>query len=70
MKTTEQMKPFPSLSERGSFLTFQPTDDANVKVGNVSISFRERFLPDITLEVKLIGLTGMGFHLFQREVPS
>ncbi|MGC9797410.1 hypothetical protein MNL76_10205, partial [Fervidobacterium riparium] len=38
---------FPSLSERGSFLTSQDTPkNCQNAAPQVSISFRERFLPD------------------------
>ncbi len=37
---------FPSLSERGSFLTFTIIGIRTNRLLKVSISFRERFLPD------------------------
>jgi len=37
---------FPSLSERSSFLTTQDIEDYEPEQITVSISFREKFLPD------------------------
>jgi len=43
---------FPSLSERSTFLTFLKDDDVN-QVLEVSISFREKYLPDYMATVSL-----------------
>jgi len=40
------LKEFPSLSERSSFLTEVIALVGHAGVGKVSISFREKFLPD------------------------
>jgi len=61
---------FPSLSERSSFLTEGANGIALVGVKNVSISFREKFLPDMITASLAKVVFSFSFHLFQREVPS
>jgi len=60
---------FPSLSERSAFLTVDIYLTSHTMKRLVSISFREKCLPDGINSVYRVYCKN-GFHLFQREVPS
>jgi len=61
---------FPSLSERSAFLTAALPRYLGYKGRGVSISFREKCLPDEWKKFESFFFKKARFHLFQREVPS
>jgi len=69
-KTGHGAYTFPSLSERSAFLTWFVGRKWMCTCGCVSISFREKCLPDADTGWPHFRGRKYGFHLFQREVPS